>query len=164
MNPEFRVIGLLLPLALGACGQSPHPIDQQLSGLRPVTVAPLKGMDWPAGTLLCPMTLYQSELYATAPVAERVNAFLKRKKFVGEEGRWTLIVVEPDTVGDDGIEHLFFKRGNYDVISSAEVLRKTAETVPAAFAPDECVPAERARVLATRSRGIARTLISFGTE
>lgn len=164
MIPEFRVAGLLLLLALGACGQSRHPIEQQLSGLRPVAIAPLKGMDWPAGTLLCPMTLYQSELPATAPVAERVNAFLKRKKFLGAEEHWTLVVVKPDTVGDDGIEHLFFKRGKYDVINSAEVLRKTAETLPAGFTPSECVPAERARVLVTRTRGMSRTLISFGTE
>lgn len=164
MNPELRAVGLLLLLALGACGQSPHPVEQQLSGLRPVTIAPLKGMDWSAGTLLCPMTLYQSELPATVPVAERVNAFLKRKKFLGEEGHWTLVVVKPDTVGDDGIEHLFFKRDKYDVITSAAILQKTAETLPAAFTPGECVPAERARVLATRGRGISRTLISFGTE
>ena len=33
--------------------------------------------------MLCPLTLYQSELGDSAPHADRVNAFLKQKQFLG---------------------------------------------------------------------------------
>ncbi len=164
MIPLFRAVGMLALTALGACAEARHPLDRQLSQLRPVTVAALAGLDWPAGTLLCPLTPYQSELPTSAPEAERVNAFLKRKQFVGDEFHWSLVVVKPAPAGGDGIEQLVFKRGDYDVLTEPQRLKEAAETLPAAFTPQACVAVERARVLVTRAQSTHRTLISFGTE
>lgn len=164
MIKPYRFAVLFALAALGACAPQRHPLDEQLSQLQPVTTAALKELDWPAGTLLCPMTPYQSALPDAAPAAERVNTFLKRRKFLGDEGHWTLVVVKPGTTGDEGIEQLAFKRGKYDVITGAAELRKAAEAVPASFTPLDCVPVERVRVLATRGKGMSRTLISFGIE
>jgi hypothetical protein len=160
----FRAVGVLALAALGACADERHPLDRHLSQLRPVTVATPAGPDWPAGTLLCPLTLYQSELPASGPAAERVNAFLKRKQFAGDEFHWSLVAVKPDSAADDGIEQLLFKRGDYDVVNEPSILEEIAETLPAAFTPQVCVPVERARVLVARARSTHRTLISFGTE
>ena len=164
MIPKCRVAAWFLLLALVACGEQPHPIEQQLSALRPVTVAPLKGLGWPAGTLLCPLGIYESRLSDSAPVAGRVNAFLARKEVVGDEGQWMMVVVKPGTMGDDGLERLIFKRGKYQVITSEAELRKRAESLPAGFTPRVCLPVESARVLATRARSSTDILISFGTD
>ncbi len=56
MTKSFRTIGILALLALGACAQDRHPIDRQLSHMRPDAVVPLVGLAWPVGTLLCPLT------------------------------------------------------------------------------------------------------------
>lgn len=150
-------------MALGACAPAPHPLDRQLSQLRPGAIVPVVELGWPAGTLLCPLTPYQSVLPDAAPVAQRVNAFLKRKRFVGDEAHWSLVVVKPGTAGDDGIEHLVFKRGNYDVVTDAERVTKAAALLPAAFTLQACVPVEDARVLVAGGRA-QRTSISFGTS
>jgi hypothetical protein len=154
------VLGLLM---LGACAQEQHPLDRQLSQLRPDAVVLLAGLDWPAGTLLCPMTPYQSTLSAEGPVAKRVNGYLKRTQFTGDEHHWSLVVVKPAQAGDDGIEHLRFKRGTYDVVTDE---RRVAEAVKAqsrTFTQQACVPVEQARVLVTRDRS-QRNLVSFGTS
>lgn len=173
MTAPYRAMGLLFLAALGGCTedagqvvdrymeQSRHPLDRYLSQLPPDTVAPLPRLDWPAGTLLCPMTPYQSSLHAGTPVAGRVNAFLERKKFQGDEGHWSLVVVAPSSDGNDGIEHLVFKRGNYDVVVGAEMLARAAPTLPAGFVPQECVPVEHGRVLAVRGQGAPKT-VAFG--
>ncbi len=150
-------------LALGACARTPHPIDRYLSGLRPDVVVPLAGLNLPVGTLLCPLTPYQGALPGTTPVAARVNDFLKRKQFVGDEDHWSLVVIAPATRGDDGIEHLIFKRGNYDIVTDRERVVKAAASLPAAFTLQTCVPVEDARLLVTRA-GAQRTAISFGTS
>ena len=162
MNRSLRVVAMVLLAALGACAEKRHPIDLQLSQLRPVTIAPLTGLDWPAGTMLCPLSPYENSLPATSPEAVRVNAFLERKKFLGDEGFWSLAVVKPNTAGDDSIEHLTFARGKYDVVTSPGMLEQSAEKIPAAFKPQTCVTVEHARVLVTR--GAHRTIVSFGTE
>lgn len=150
-------------LALAACARTPHPIDRYLSELRPGALVPLAGLDFPAGTLLCPLTPYQGALSDTTPVASRVNDFLKRKQFVGDEDHWSLVVIAPATRGDDGIEHLIFKRGNYDIVTDRERVVKAAASLPAAFTLHTCVPVEDARLLVTRA-GAQRTAISFGTS
>ena len=163
MMPLFRAAGMLALMALGACSEERHPFDRHLAQLRPDTVTALPDMGWPAGTLLCPMGLYQSELSDSAPPADRVNAFLKQKQFLGEEGRWSLIVVKPLPQGDAGIEQLFFKRADYDVINDPQRIARDVQTVPAGFAPQDCVTVEQARVLLTREPGSHRKLIIFGT-
>jgi hypothetical protein len=163
-TPLVRAASTLTLAALSACTQAPHPIEAQLARMQPVSVAALTGLDWPAGTLLCPLTPYQSSLPAGEPTAERVNSYLRRQRFVGEEGRWSLVVVKPGTVGDDGIEHLLFKRGDYDIVTAPRRLQDAAEAVPAGFRLQSCVPLERARVLATRARATQQVMISFGTE
>jgi hypothetical protein len=163
MTPLLRAAGMLALMALGACSAEKHPFDRHLAQLPPDTVAALPDMGWPAGTLLCPMGLYESELSDSAPHADRVNAFLKQKKFLGEEGRWSLIVVTPMSEGDAGIEQLFFKRADYDVINDPQRIARDGQTVPPGFAPQDCVTVEQARVLVTREPGSHRKLIIFGT-
>lgn len=165
MTPLFRAFGMFALAALCACAEERHLLDRHLEQLRPDTVATLPEMGWPSGTLLCPMTLYQSELHGVEPPADRVNAFLARKKFLGEEGRWSLMVVRPATDGDAGIEHLLFKRAkNFDVINDPELLARDAGTPPAGFTMKTCVPVEQARVLAVREQRSHRILIVFGTQ
>lgn len=154
----LRAAGLLALMTLGACTAAQHPVDRYLSGLRPVTVAPLEGKHWPAGTMLCPLTPYQSSLPASAPAADRVNAYLARKHFLGDENHWSLVVVNAAPAGDDGIEQLVFKRGSYDIVTEPERLVR-----PAGFTLQACVPAGQARVLVTRGQSGGRTLIAFGT-
>lgn len=153
----------MLLATLAACSPAKHPIDQQLSQLRPVTIAALTGLDWPAGSLLCPLTPYQDSLPPGGGAdGERVNAFLKRKQFKGEDGQWSLVIVKPSPAGDAGIEQLLFKQGGYDVINEGTLLKR-AETVPANFRRQICVPVEHARVLVTRTPSDPRPMISFGT-
>ena len=163
MTPLLRAAGMLALMVLGACSAEKHPFDRHLAQLRPDTLTALPDMGWPAGTLLCPMGLYESELSDSAPHADRVNAFLKQKKFLGEEGRWSLIVVTPMSEGDAGIEQLFFKRADYDVINDPQRIARDVPTVPPGFAPQDCVTVEQARVLVTREAGSHRKLIIFGT-
>jgi len=164
MTPLLRQTGLLALTALSACTDAQHPIDLYLSQLRPTTVSPLTGMTWTKGTQLCPLTPYQNSLPPSAQEAKRVNAFLDRKKFLGDENHWSLVVVKADSAGDDGIELLVFKRGDYDIINEPQRLSKLAGQLPTGFTLQVCVPAERARVLATRAASTHRTLIVFGTE
>lgn len=164
MIPTYRVVGMLLLTTLIACAEKRHPIDEQLLQLRPVTIASLTGLAWPAGTLLCPLTPYMSLLPDTAPEAARVNAFLKRKQFKGADNHWSLVVVKPTPVGDDAIEQLIFKNAGYEVVTSARVLKQSADEVPAGFTLQACVPVEHARVLVTRGAVSHQTFISFGTE
>lgn len=164
MTLPLRPVGLFATAALLACTGTQHPIDRHLSQLRPVAVAPIEGLTWPAGTLLCPLTPYQSALPSAAPIAQRVNDYLKRKRFQGDETHWSLIVVKVAPAGDDGIEQLVFNRGNYDVVNELQILKTAAETLPAGFSLQVCVPTERARVLVTRAQATHRTLIIFGTE
>ena len=159
----LRAAGMLALMVLGACSAEKHPFDRHLAQLRPDTVAALPDMGWPAGTLLCPLTLYQNELPGSAPPADRVNAFLKQKQFLGEEGRWSLIVVTPMSEGDAGIVQLLFKRADYDVINDTQRIARDAQTVPPGFVPQACVTVEQARVLVTREPGSHRKLIIFGT-
>ena len=163
MMPLLRAAGMLVLMVLGACSVEKHPLDRHLAQLPPDTVAALPDMGWPAGTLLCPLTLYQNELPGSAPPADRVNAFLKQKQFLGDEGRWSLIVVKPLPQGDAGIEQLFFKRADYDVINDPQRIARDVQTVPPGFAPQACVTVEQARVLLTREPGSHRKLIIFGT-
>ena len=163
MMPLLLAAGMLALMVLGACSAEKHRFDRHLAQLRPDTVAALPDMGWPAGTLLCPMGLYQNELPGSAPPADRVNAFLKQKHFLGDEGRWSLIVVKPLPQGDAGIEQLFFKRADYDVINDPQRIARDVQTVPPGFAPQDCVTVEQARVLVTREPGSHRKLIIFGT-
>ena len=159
----LRAMGMLALMAIGACWAEKHPFDRHLAQLRPDTLTALPDMGWPAGTLLCPIGLYQSELSDSAPHADRVNLFLKQKQFLGEEGHWSLIVVKPLPQGDAGIEQLFFKRADYDVINDTQRIARDAQTVPPGFVPQACVTVEQARVLVTREPGSRRKLIIFGT-
>ncbi|PKB20859.1 hypothetical protein [Janthinobacterium sp. 64] len=163
MMPLFRAGAMLALMALGACSAEKHPFDRHLAQLRPDTVTALPDMGWPAGTLLCPLGLYESELSESAPHADRVNAFLKEKHFLGEEGLWSLIVVKPMAEGDAGIEQLFFKRGDYDVITEPQRIAQVAGTVSPGFAPQACASVEQARVMVTREPGSQRKLVIFGT-
>ncbi|PHV36377.1 hypothetical protein [Janthinobacterium sp. BJB304] len=164
MQPLFRAAGMLALMALGACSDERHPLERQLLQLRPDTVAALPDMGWPAGTLLCPLALYQNELPGSAPPADRVNAFLKQKQFLGDEN-WSLIVVKPQPAENAGagIEQLFFKRADYDVINEPPRIARDAQTLPAGFAPQVCVSVEQARVLVTREQRSHRKLVIFGT-
>ena len=164
MTSLSRAIGVLSLTALCACAEERHPLDLHLSQLLRETVATLPDMGWPDGTVLCPMTPYQSELRGTTPVAERVNAFLKQQQFKGEEGQWSLIVVRPEPAGTAGIEQLLFKRSKYDVINDPDLLRRDGAVVPAQFLIDTCLPVEQARVLATRPPRSDRTMIVFGMQ
>ncbi|MGK5076361.1 hypothetical protein [Janthinobacterium sp. ZB1P44] len=163
MNPLFRAAGVLALMALGACSEERHPLDRHLAQLRPGTLAALPDVGWPAGTVLCPLTLYQSELGDSAPHADRVNAFLKQKQFLGDEGHWSLIVVKPLPTGDAGIEKLLFQGADYDVLNDPQVIARDAETVPPGFALRTCVTVEQARVLVTREQRSHRKRIIFGT-
>ena len=159
----LRAVGMLALMALGACSEERHPFERHLAQLRPDTVTALPDMGWPAGTLLCPMGLYQSELSDSAPHADRVNLFLKQKQFLGDEDHWSLIVVKPLPQGDAGIEQLFFKRADYDVINDPQRIARDVQTVPPGLAPQACVTVEQARVLVTREPGSHRKLLIFGT-
>ncbi|KAB0327408.1 hypothetical protein J3P46_18725 [Janthinobacterium lividum] len=163
MMPLFRAAGMLALIALGACSDEKHPLERHLAQLRPVTVAALPDMGWPAGTMLCPMGVYESGISDSAPHADRVNAFLKHKQFLGDEGLWSLIVLKPMPEGDAGIEQLLFKRADYDVINDPQRIERDAEIVPAGFAPHACVSVEQARVLVTREQRSHRKLVIFGT-
>lgn len=163
--PMFHIISVLFPVALlSACSDAQHPLDRQLSQLKPTAIVPLEGLPWPAGTLICPLTPYQSELPGDSSTAQRVNAFLAKKQFKGDEDHWSLVVVKPEPAGEAGIEQLVFKRNNYDVITSVEQIGKSTDAVPAAFEPKECVAVQDARVLVTSSGASNRKRISFGTE
>jgi hypothetical protein len=165
MTPLFRAFSVLALTVLCACAEKRHPLDLHLEQLRPGTVSTLPDLGWSSGTLLCPMTAYQSALHGSVPPAERVNAFLARKKFLGEEGRWSLMVVKPATDGDAGIEHLMIKRAkNFDVINEPEMLVRDAGTAPAGFTMKTCVPVEQARILAIPEQRSHRMLIVFGTQ
>ena len=165
MTDLFRAFGMLSLAVLCACAEKRHPLDLHLDQLRPNTVSALPELGWPAGTLLCPMTVYQSELHGAQPPADSVNAFLARKKFLGEEGRWSLMVVKPATQGDAGIEHLMIRRAKkFDVINEPEMLARDAGAVPAGFAMKTCVPVEQARILVLPEQGSHRKLIVFGTQ
>lgn len=157
MKRAFSVIFLI---AISACSDARHPLDEQLSQLKPTAVVALQGLEWPAGTILCPLTPYQSTLPGDSSTAQRVNAYLEKKRFEGDEGHWSLVIVKPAPAGDAGIEQLVFKRGKYDVVTSPAQLN----TVSAAFKLKECVDVKEARVLVTQSGASQRTLISFGTE
>lgn len=163
--PMLHAISVLLPAALlSACSDAQHPLDRQLSQLKPTAIVPLEGLPWPTGTLLCPLTPYQSMLSGDSSTAQRVNAFLAKKQFKGDEAYWSLVVVKPEPAGEAGIEQLVFKQGNYDVVTSVEQFGKSADAVPAAFAPKECVAAQDARVLVTSSGASNRKRIRFGAE
>lgn len=162
LSHAFCIITLA---ALCACAEQRHPLETYLDQLRPDTVTALPDLGWPAGTLLCPMSAYQSELGATESPAESVNAFLARKKFLGDEGHWSLIVVKPAPAGDAGIEHLIFKHvKNAYVINDPATLARDAAAVPAGFAMQTCVAVEQARVLVVPQQKSNRKLIVFGTQ
>jgi hypothetical protein len=163
MNCSFRAAGMLMLTALAGCTEQRHPIDLQLSRLRPVTIAPLTGLDWPAGTMLCPLGIYQSKLQGPSPVTERVNAFLTREKFLGDEGYWSLVVVKPTSAGDAGIEQFIFERDDYEVVTWPQVVSDSAVPIPAGFQGQTCVAVENARVLVTHGM-LHSTVISFGTD
>ena len=165
MTPLFRAFGVLCLTLLCACAEQRHPLETCLEQLNPGTVTALPALGWPAGTLLCPMSAYQSELRDTEPPAERVNAFLARKKFLGDESHWSLIVVKPVPAGDAGIEHLIFKHvKNAYVINDPATLARDAAAVPAGFAMQTCVAVEQARVLVVRQQRSNRKLIVFGKQ
>ena len=164
MLPLFRAAGMLALMALGACSEPPHPLERYLGQLPADTVAALPGLDWPAGTILCPLGMYQSELPGAEPLAQRVNAFLAQKQFRGDEGHWSLIAVKPSTAGGAPIEQWLFKRADYDVISDPQRVARDVQTVAAGFAPRACVAVEQARVLATRTAGSGRKLLIFGVQ
>jgi hypothetical protein len=154
-------LSLLLLVAAGPSAYAQHALEQQLAQLKPLAVVPLEGLEWPAGTLLCPLTPYQSSLPDASNTAQRVNAFLEKKRFQGDEGHWSLLVVKPAPAG---IEQLVFKRGKYDVVTSSAQLSKAADFVPTTFEFKECVAVQEVRVLVTRGGASHRTLISFGVE
>ena len=162
MSPLFRTAGMLVLMALGACSEQRHPLDRYLGQLRPEALAALPSLDWPPGTMLCPLSLYQSELPSSEPLAERVNAFLGQKRFLGDEGHWSLIAVKPSTAGDAGIEQLRFQRAGYDVVNDPQRIGREVQTVAAGFTQRACVAVEQARVLATRAQGSPRALLIFG--
>lgn len=163
MNYSLRVAAMFMLTALAACTEQRHPIDLQLSRLRPVTIAPLTGLAWPAGTMLCPLGIYQSRLEGPSPVTERVNAFLTREKFLGDEGYWSLVVVKPAPAGDAGIEQFIFERDDYEVVTWPQVVSGSAVQIPAGFKGQTCVAVEHARVLVTHGM-LHLSVISFGTE
>jgi hypothetical protein len=150
---------LFFLMAASAYANAQHPLERQLAELKPIAVVPLERLEWPAGTLLCPLTPYQSALPGASTTAQRVNTFLENKRFQGDEGHWSLVVVKPEE-----IEQLVFKRDKYDVVTSSAQLRAAAESVPAAFTVKECVEVQEARILVTRAGASHRKLISFGTE
>ena len=162
MMPLLRIARMLAWMPLAACSPAPHPFDRYLDQLPADTVAALPEMAWPPGTVLCPLALYQSAPGEAAPPADRVNAFLKQKQFLGGED-WSLIVVKPAPAGNAGIEQLFFKRADYDVINDPQLIVRAAQTVPPGFVPRACVRVEQARVLVTRVPGSQRKHIIFGT-
>lgn len=164
MIPIIRATSLVLLVATVACSNTQHPLDRQLSQLKPIAIVRPSGLDLPTGTFLCPLSFYESTLSGGSSAAQRVNAFLEKKQFRGTEGQWSLIIVKPAPADEAGIEHLIFRRDKYDVVTSSAELVKEADAVPAAFEVKECVEVKEARVLVTRDRVSNRKLISFGTE
>jgi hypothetical protein len=164
MMAAMRFAVMLSLTSAIAYAYAQHPLDQQLAQLTPPALVPLQGTGWPAGTLLCPLTPYESAVPGNSEVARRVNAVLEKNRFRGDEGHWSLIVVQPATTGDAGIAQLVFKRRNYDVVRSSSGLRGATTSVPAGFMPKVCVEIQEARILATRGATSHRTTISFGTE
>lgn len=163
LGRKHAAIGLLL-VGLAACSSEQHPLDRQLSQLKPVALVPLEKSGWPAETLICPLTPYQNAVSGDSSTAKRVNAFLQKKRFQGDEAYWSLVTVKPGTEGDAGIEHIIFKRGLYDVVASAPRPHEASEQILAAFELKECVTAGEARILATAGGGApSRTQIRFGT-
>jgi len=157
-----RAAALLPLLVLGACSNSMHPLEAHLDLLQPESITSIARLDYPAGTLLCPLTPYQNSVAPAAPEAQRINAFMGRQRYLGDDGTWSLVIVRPGTTGDDGIEHLLLRRSKFDVINSPADLGKLVEKVPADFEVLGCVPVEHASVLTTRSRVTQRKIISFG--
>jgi len=156
--------GALFLVALGACSDTRHPLDRQLSQMKPVAVALLQGLERPKGTLLCPLSPYQSELSGDSATTQRINAFLRKKHFRGDEAHWSLVVVSPALTEAPVIEHLIFERGNYDVVTSLPQPDEATEPVLAKFQPKECVEIQEARILATHGGALHRTQIRFGTS
>lgn len=154
-------LSLLLLVAAAASAHAQHLLERQLAQLKPISMVPLEGSEWPAGTLLCLLTPYQSSLPGASSTAQRVNAFLQKKRFQGDEGHWSLVVVKPAPAG---IKQLVFKRGKYDVVTSPVQLSTAADPVSATFELKECVAVQQVRVLVSRSGASNRTLISFGVE
>ena len=150
-------------VALGACSNARHPLDQQLSQIKPIAVVPLRGLERPKGTFLCPLTPYQSALSGDSDTAQLVNAFLKKNNFQGDEGHWSLMVVGPASAGVPRIEHLIFERGKYDVVTSLRRSDGPTELALAKFQPKECMEIQKALILATHGGASNRTQISFGT-
>lgn len=150
---------------LAGCADDRHPFERYLSGLRPPMIATVPGKLWPAGTMLCPMTAYQSLLPEDEPLAARVNAYLAQKKFLGEEGRWSLVAVSPAPDGKAGIEHLMFKNDtNYAVLNHQAMIGRAVGALPAGYVLRSCVPVEQGRLLALRDERGRRTVIVFGVE
>lgn len=164
MTFPLPAAALLALTALAACSDAMHPIEAQLALLRPESITPIADLAYPAGTLLCPMTPYQNSVAGSAPQAQRINAFMGRQNYLGDDGIWSLVTVRPGTTGDDGIEHLVFRRSEYDVINAPAELKKLVEKVPANFEVLACVPVQHASVLATRSRATERKIVSFGRQ
>nr|GEU28358.1 ornithine carbamoyltransferase, chloroplastic [Tanacetum cinerariifolium] len=135
MMAAMRFAVMLSLTSVIAYAYAQHPLDQQLAQLTPPALVPLQGTGWPAGTLLCPLTPYESAVPGNSKVARRVNAVLEKNRFRGDEGHWSLIVIQPATTGDAGIEQLVFKRRNYDVVRSSSGLRGATTSVPAGFMP-----------------------------
>lgn len=150
-------------VALGACSDARHPLDHQLSQIKPVTVVPLRGLERPQGTLLCALTPYQSALSGDSEITRLVNAFLKKKNFQGDEGHWSLVVVGPAAAGVPPIEHLIFKRAQYDVVTSLRRTDGPTELALTNFQPRECVEIQQALILANHGGASNRTQITFGT-
>lgn len=151
--------GALLLVGIGGCSDVRHPLDRQLAQIKPVTVTALQGLDWPTGTLLCPLSPYQSALRGDSDVAQRVNAFLQKSQFQGDEGHWSLVVVKPGAE----IEQLIFERGKYDVVTSLRPPDEATQLVIDTFTLKECVAVQQVRILATSGGALNRPQISFGT-
>lgn len=155
----------ILALALlGACSAPRHPLDAHLSRLRPVTVSALPDLGWPAGTLLCPMTPYQSAPVGDGPAEQRAKDYLARRGFTGDESHWSLVVIKPTPTGDAGMEHLVFRRIDYDVQMGSQMAEGLEQPAGALRMDAACIRVEQIRVLATRRANGDRPLLFFGTE
>lgn len=158
-----RLIALASLLLLGACTDKQLALERFLTDVKPGSIATLPDFGWPAGTLLCPMGHYQNQLHSSSAVAQRVNAVLQHSAAHGDEGLWTLVVIRPDTAGADGIGQLVFETKALGVATFASELERAEGGVPAGFTWQECVPAERAKVVALRVvRG--RKMLAFGVQ
>lgn len=165
VNGRFIGSGLsaLFLAGLAACSDTRHPLDQLLSQIKPVAVVPLRAPEWSRGTLLCPLTPYQSALSGNSSTAQQVNAFLKKKNFQGDEGHWSLVVIAPAPATAPRIEHLIFARGKYDVVTSLRRPDAAAQLALSKFEPKECVEIQEALILATHGGASNRAQLSFGT-